>query len=215
MTFSRLVLIALLNVSLALGCVKDSASTDPGQVQQSIEGKLSATVTLNKAKAGVGDSITATTTIHNSGDQPLNLYVGYSHSGNDLQNGSLLAMQKEDAAKLIGHQWCVGFCGTGSYPMFITIPAGKSQSFTVTGTIQNDQTGLHLRCGYVRFPLKEEGKFVTWLEHTVTKKTNEQSLKHFESMKKALKLKTGPDPKAPFWHGKLTSNKAKLEVVKN
>ena len=96
---------------------------------------LKITLKADKATLKPGEAITFTALLANMTDKPLKVYVGYSTSGVRFESGAafrrLELVQEGGLEKLKPHEpvWRVGFCGTGAYPLFETIPALSTKTY--------------------------------------------------------------------------------------
>jgi hypothetical protein len=89
---------------------------------------LQLTLTTNRTELAPGRDAVLTTVIKNTTAKDVNVYVGMSYSGNVFEVGSaLVASDAHDNA--LKSNWIVGFCGTGAYPIHVTIPANGSVTY--------------------------------------------------------------------------------------
>jgi len=85
---------------------------------------LKVRLTADRVILKPGEAVKLTTTLCNMTDKPLNVYVGYTHCGNYIECGSALRQAVPAPGKPaseIEPKCTVGFCGTGTGPIYVTI----------------------------------------------------------------------------------------------
>lgn len=197
---------------LIIGCEPLEGKGDPTKKILDVQ------IKADKEVIKPGETITLTSTITNRSQKPLNVPLGYSHAGVNYKNGSFYQMMAGEKKEVIKPQWRVGFCGTGSYPLYVAIQPGKSLSYTCTVQLKQDKEGWYLNLGsttndwiIARIP-KGEKKVLLRTEQIA--KPLKQALTIPTFAPKQFNPTTGwaPDLLAPVWHGTLQSNTISIQT---
>lgn len=153
-----------------------------------------------------GETVTFTAKLCNVTDKDLNVKVGYSHCGNYFEQG--FAFRRfEEPHREVRAECHFGFCGTGAYPLFVTIPAKSVVEYSTVA-----QFGNHERCymGYQMGYNTLDG-LTGWthrirVHHAVTAPENESRGKTGENEGKPT------NERAPYWSGSIYSNEVRVQA---
>jgi hypothetical protein len=113
-----------------------------------ISNGLKLCLTADRDSVKVGESLKLTTTLCNMTEKPLTVRVGYSYCGNYFERGSTLRLvQPDPKGKELLPQWQVGFCGTGAYPLYVTVPPRSVLAYTTAGAVLRKDNKTYLGTG--------------------------------------------------------------------
>lgn len=162
-----------------------------------------------------GKKLTLTTTVCNLTDEEVVIWTGMSYAGNVFETGASVRRIVEDDCEVTEQQAAcgTGFCGTGAYPLTVTIPAWGFRQFEIpavyyTGAEGEEQkpfpmggVGAHLRLGnFMYLQVEEEGSFRLRLSHQA------------KLLEKGATWWKEPEEGRPNWTGMLESNAVSIEL---
>jgi hypothetical protein len=164
----------------------------------------------DRKKIKPGETVTFTTRVCNVTDKDINLKVGYSYCGNYFEQG--FAFRRfEEPHREVKAECHFGFCGTGAYPLFVTIPAKATVEYKTVARF-----GTHERC-YMGYQLGHNtlDGLAGWthrfrVHQAVTAPENED-----RGRRRGAEEGNDGRPtneKAPYWSGSIYSNEVRISA---
>jgi hypothetical protein len=161
----------------------------------------------DRQKVKPGETVTFTTRLCNRTDSDLNIQVGYSYCGNYFEQG--FTFRRLDLPhREVESQCHAGFCGTGAYPLFVTVSARSVIEYATKARF-----GVHEHC-----PMGYQMGYNTlespdgWL-HRIRVHHAMQPGQTAESGRRGEGSDGRPaNPHAPYWSGSIYSNEVRIEA---
>jgi hypothetical protein len=178
---------------------------------QRLAGALKLELKTDRVKLKVGDEIKLKSTIHNTTDEDVNLYVGRNPVGVGFECGSVLTRLSDDGNAEGAASFSPTYlCGHRMGPVFMTLAPRSKLEYTMPAKLErrkNEMLQLNLGANrYFQLDAPDQGKQRLRLVHTVSDHNN---------------LETGfngggrrpTNEQARFWTGVLRSNDIEIEVI--
>jgi hypothetical protein len=177
---------------------------------------LKVRLTADHATVKSGETVTITTTLCNMTSKPMNVRVGYTTCGNYFECGAILHRTAPNPSKglaEIAANCQVGFCGTGTGPIFVTLPPKSATKYETPATpIQQPGGKTVYALGVCKYFHMESTTGSDEMRMVLSVEPAENTPRPVRPDMKGVGIRP-TDEDAPFWHGAVRSNHLKFKVA--